>query len=61
MIRLRYLTARNRLFKRRRGRRAADALQQEGVAPVTDHERVAAMAIQLAEIRALPEVLEPGR
>ena len=61
MIRSRYLAARDRLFYRRRRREAAKALQQEGAAPLADPERLEAMAIQLAEIRALPEALERRR
>lgn len=55
MIRSIYLAARDRRRNRVYRRHGAVLLDQERANLVTEAERVEAMAIQLAEIRSLPE------
>jgi hypothetical protein len=61
MIRSLYLAARERRWNRDRSRRIAVMLERERAARTAEGGWVEAMAIQLAEIRALPEALEPQR
>lgn len=61
MIRRLYLAARERRWNRDRSGHIAKMLQRESAALRADTERLDAMANQLAEIRTLPEVLEPPR
>jgi hypothetical protein len=59
MIRSLYLAARERYWNRDRRRRIAAMLERERSTLTTRIEWVEAMAIQLAEIRALPEADGP--
>jgi hypothetical protein len=59
MIRTLYFAARERRWDRDRRRRIAEMLQRERAERAPDVEWVEAMAIQLTEIRTLPEVPEP--
>jgi hypothetical protein len=59
MIRSLYLAARERRWNRDRRRRIAVMLERERTTRMAEIGCVEVMAIQLAEIRALPEVLEP--
>jgi hypothetical protein len=61
MIRSVFLGARERCWNRDRSRRIAAMLERERVTRTAEVGWVEAMAIQLAEIRALPEALEPQR
>jgi hypothetical protein len=61
MIRSLYWSARERRWNRDRGRRIAEMLQRERVIQMVTVDWLEAMAIQLAEIRALPEAREPRR
>jgi hypothetical protein len=61
MIRSLYLAARERRWNRDRSRRIAVMLEREHAERTAEIGWVEAMAIQLAEIRALPEALEPQR
>jgi hypothetical protein len=61
MIRPLFLAARERRWDRDRRRRIAAMLERERTTRTAESGRVEAMAIQLAEIRALPEVVEPPR
>jgi hypothetical protein len=56
MIRSLYLAARERRWNRDRSRRIARMLEWERASATAGIDWVEAMAIQLAEIRALPEV-----
>jgi hypothetical protein len=55
------LAARERRWNRDRSRRIAVMVMRERAADAAEIDWVQAMAIQLAEIRALPEALEPQR
>jgi hypothetical protein len=59
MIRSLYVAARERRWNRDRSRRIAEMLQRERSVLAANNDWLVAMAIQLAEIRALPEALEP--
>jgi hypothetical protein len=61
MIRSLYWSARERRWNRDRRRRIAEMLQRERVIQMVTVDWLEAMAIQLAEIRGLPEPLEPRR
>jgi hypothetical protein len=61
MIRALFLAARERHWNRDRRRRIAAMLERERATRTAGIGWVEAMAIQLAEIRALPEVWEPQR
>jgi hypothetical protein len=61
MIRSLYLSARERRWNRDRARRIAAMLQRERLIQMATFDRLEAMALQLAEIRGLPEALEPRR
>ena len=61
MIRSFYLAARERRWDRDRRRRIAEMRRRERASRTVEVEWVEAMAIQLAEIRTLPEVVEPRR
>lgn len=61
MIRCLYVAARERRWNRDRARRIADMLQRERLIRIATVGRLEAMAIQLAEIRGLPQTLEPNR
>jgi hypothetical protein len=61
MIRSLYIAARERRWNRDRRRRIAAMLERERATRTAEIGWVENMAIQLAEIRALPEVLEPQR
>lgn len=58
MIRSLYRSARERRWDRDRGRRIAELSQREHLIQMVDVDWLEAMAIQLAEIRGLPEPLE---
>jgi hypothetical protein len=58
MIRSIFLAARERIWNRDRSRRIAAMLERERARRAAEIRWVEAMAIQLAEIRALPEALE---
>lgn len=60
-IRSLYLAARERRRNRDRSRRIAAMLQRERATLTANAEWLEAMAIQLANIRTLPEALEPRR
>jgi hypothetical protein len=60
MIRSLYWSARERRWNRDRGRRIAEMLQRERVIQMVTVDWLEAMAIQLAEIRGLPEALGRG-
>jgi hypothetical protein len=61
MIRSLYITARERRWNRDRRRRIAEMLQRERSILTANVDWLEAMAIQLAEIRGLPEALQPRR
>ena len=61
MIRSLYLAARERRWNRDRSRRIAEMTQRERFIQKAGVAWLEAMACQLAEIRALPEALEPRR
>jgi hypothetical protein len=61
MIRSLYLAARERHWNRDRRRRIAVMLERERATRTVEIGCVEAMALQLAEIRALPEALDPRR
>jgi hypothetical protein len=61
MIRSLYHAARDRRWNRDRSRRVAAMLARERASFTNKIDWVEAMAIQLAEIRALPEAVEPRR
>jgi hypothetical protein len=61
MIRSLYIAARERRWNRDRRRRIAAMRERERATRTAEIGWVENMAIQLAEIRALPEVLEPQR
>jgi hypothetical protein len=56
-----FAAARERRWNRDRSRRIAEMLERERATVAATADWLQAMAIQLAEIRALPEVLEPRR
>jgi hypothetical protein len=58
MIRSIFLAARERMWNRDRSRRIAAMLERERERRTAEIGWVEAMAIQLAEIRALPEAFE---
>ena len=58
MIRSLYYSARERRWNRDRSRRIAAMLARERASLMDKVDWVEAMAIQLAEIRALPEAVE---
>jgi hypothetical protein len=58
MIRSIFIAARERIWNRDRSRRIAVMLERERTRRAAEIGWVEAMAIQLAEIRALPEALE---
>ena len=60
-IRSLYLAAREHRWDRDRRRRIAEMLQSERASRVAAIDLIEAMAIQLAEIRTLPEAPEPLR
>ena len=60
-IRSRYVAARERRWDRDRSRRIAAMLQLERATLMANVEWLEGMALQLAEIRTLPEVVEPSR
>ena len=59
MIRAMYLAARERRWNRDRSRRIEKMLQRERAERMVKLDWVEAMAMQLAEIRTLPEAAEP--
>lgn len=59
MVRSLYLAARERRWNRDRRRRIAVMLNRERATAPTEIDRIEAMAIQLAEIRTLPEAFDP--
>jgi hypothetical protein len=61
MIRTLYAVVQQRCWSRDRLRRVAAVLDRERAIALADLDRLEAMASQLAEIRALPEALEPQR
>ena len=61
MIRSLYIAARERRWNRDRRRRIAEMLQRERSMLTANVDWLEAMAIQLAEIRGLPEAVEPRR
>jgi hypothetical protein len=61
MMRTVYLAARERRWNRDRRRRIALMLERERASAMAQIDWVEAMAIQLAEIRALPEARKPQR
>lgn len=56
VIRSLYIAARERRWNRDRRRRIASMLERERLSRMADFDLLEAMAIQLAEIRTLPEV-----
>ena len=56
-----YIAARERRWSRDRRRRIAEMRQRERASLIAQVDWVEAMAIQLAEIRMLPEPLGPPR
>jgi hypothetical protein len=56
-----YAAARERRWNRDRSRRIAHMLERERATVAATADWLQAMAIQLAEIRALPEIVEPRR
>ena len=60
MIRSVYLAAREQRWNRDRRRRIAVMLERERTAAAVKIDWAEEMALQLAEIRALPETPEPG-
>lgn len=61
MIRTFYAAVQQRRWTRDRSRRVAAKLNRERAIALADLDRLEAMASQLAEIRALPEALDPQR
>jgi hypothetical protein len=61
MMRSLYIAARERRWNRDRRRRIAEMRQRERASFIAQVDWVEAMAIQLAEIRMLPEPLATGR
>ena len=61
MIRSIYAAVQQRCWGRDRSRRIAAMLDRERVIAMADLDRLEEMAWQLAEIRALPEALDPQR
>jgi hypothetical protein len=61
MIRSLYAAVQQRCWSRDRSRRIAAMLERERAIAMEDLDRLEAMACQLAEIRALPEALDPQR
>jgi hypothetical protein len=61
MIRSLYAAVQQRCWSRDRSRRIAAMLEHERETAMADFDLLEAMAGQLAEIRALPEALEPRR
>jgi hypothetical protein len=61
MISSLYRSARERGWNRDRGRRIAEMLHRERLIQIVTVDWLEAMAIQLAEIRGLPEAPEPER
>ena len=59
MIRSLYLTVRERRLNRDRSRRIAEMLRRERTTTLAKIDSIEAMAIQLAEIRTLPEASPP--
>ena len=59
MIRTIYAAVQQRCWNRDRSRRIAAMLERERASARAGGDRLEAMAWQLAEIRALPEALEP--
>lgn len=58
LIRSLYIAARERRWNRDRRRRIAEMRRRERATFVSDIDWVETMAIQLAEIRALPELVD---
>jgi hypothetical protein len=61
MIRSLYAAVQQRCWRRDRSQRIAAMLDRERTIAIADLDRQEAMAWQLAEIRALPEALDPQR
>jgi hypothetical protein len=61
MIRSLYLSTRERRWNRDRSRRIDEMRQRERFLELATVDWLEAMGSQLAEIRALPEALEPRR
>jgi hypothetical protein len=61
MIRSLYFAARERRWNRDRKRRVAAMLERERASLLAEVDWLEAMAMQIAEIRALPETVEPLR
>jgi hypothetical protein len=61
MIRTLYAAVQQRCWSRDRSRRIAAMLERERAIAMADLDRLEGMAWQLAEIRALPEALNPRR
>jgi hypothetical protein len=61
MIRSLYIIARERRWNRDRRRRVAEMLRRERASFIAQIDCVEAMAIQLAEIRTLPEAFQTRR
>ena len=61
MIRSLYYSARERRWDRDRGRRVAAMLARERASLADKMDYMDAMAMQLLEIRTLPEAVEPRR
>ena len=61
MMRSLYIAVRERRWNRDRRRRIAEMRQRERASFIAQVDWVEAMAIQLAEIRTLPEPLETRR
>lgn len=61
MIRTLYAAVQQRCWDHARSRRIAAMLEHERAVALAESDRLEAMAWQLAEIRALPEALEPQR
>jgi len=59
MIRTLYAAVQQRCWSRDRSRRIVAMLERERAIAIADLDQLEAMASQLAEIRALPEALEP--
>lgn len=60
-IRSLYLAVCERRWNRDRAQRIAYMLERERLMRISTFDRLEEMAIQLAEIRCLPEALEPSR
>jgi hypothetical protein len=61
MIRSLYMVARERRWNRERRRRIAEMRRRERTSVMAQIDRVEAMAVQLAEIRTLPEAFQMRR